>query len=218
MEKLHNDITLGRIVRILYSSGEFMKQMSTEMYRPNEETMEAAKKRYSKTKQLTELIKEAVGDIPFSKIPYHVETAKHFMEVDGSLLPAVFLYFQDKPPIVKFLGMSRPADRYLMFELIAEQVAETRCTAVVSISEFWRGDLPKKGEKYIPASTQRKGEGIWVIAASPTRLDQYSVEVTRDEDGKPVLGEERHDKNTDPKETPSFKRIYHVWKNADWAK
>lgn len=218
MEKLHNTITQGRIVRILYSSGEFMTQMSTEMYRPTEESMEATKKRYPKTKQLAELSKEEVGDIPFSKIPYHVETAKHFMEVDGSILPAVFLYFSDKPPVIKFLGMSRPADRYVMFESIAEQVAETRCTAVVTISEFWRGDMPKEGEKYVPASTQRKGEGIWVIAASPTRLDQYSIEVTRDENGKPVLGEECHDKNTDPKETPSFKRIYDVWEKAEWSK
>ena len=105
-----------------------------------------------------------------------------------------------------------------MFERIAEKVAETRCIAVVAVSEFWRGDFPKEGEKYVPASIQRKGEGIWVIGASPTRLDQYSVEVTRDENSKPVLGDERHDKNMDPKETPSFKRIYDVWKDADWAK
>lgn len=218
MEKIHNNITRGRIARILYSSGEFLEQMRTEMYRPTEESMEAVKKRYTRTKQLIQLNREDVGDIPFSKIPYHVEAAKHFMEVDGSLLPAAFLYFADKPPIIKFLGMSRPADRYVMFESIAEQVAETRCKAVVVISEFWRGDIPKEGEKYVPASTQRKGEGLWVTAASPTRLDQYSVEVTRDENGKPVLGEERHDRNTDPKETPSFKKIYDVWENADWSK
>ena len=218
MEKLHNNITRGRIVRILYSSGEFMEQVSTKIYRPTEENMEAAKKRYPRIKKLTELNREEVGDIPFSKIPYHVETAKHFMEIDGKLLPAAFLYFPDKPPIIKFLGMSRPADRYVMFESIAKQIAETRCKAVVVISEFWSGDMPKEGEKYVPASTQRKGEGLLVIAASPIRLDQYSVEVTRDENGKPILGEERHDKNTDPKETPSFKRIYDVWENADWSK
>lgn len=218
MVKLHNMIEQGRIVRILYSTGEIMDEASTATTRPNEESMQEAAKRYPKTNQLIELNKNEVGEIPFSKIPYHVESAKHFMEIDGSILPVVFLYFPDKAPIVEFLLMGRPADRYLMFEKIARKVAETRCKAVVTVSEFWRGDLPKDGESYIPASTQRKGEGIWIIAASPTQLEQYSVEITRDKNGKPVLGEERHDKNMDPNETPSFKRIYNVWEDADWAK
>lgn len=218
MVKLHNTVAQGRIVRILYGSGEFMSEMSTMMHRPTEEGMEKAKKRYSKTEQLIELSKNEIGEIPFSKIPYHAESAKHFIGVDGSILPVAFLYFHDKPPVMQFLGMSRPADRYLMFERIAEKVAETRCTAVITVSEFWRGDLPKPGEKFIPASTQKKGEGIWVIAASPKRMDQYSIEITRDKDGNPVLGKENHEKNTNPEETPSFKRIYDVWKTADWAK
>mgnify|MGYP001313222042 CR=1 FL=1 len=217
MVKLHNTVAQGRIVRILYSSGEVMTEVSTTIYRPSKKSLKIAEERYSKLKEIVESTKNEVGEIPFSKIPFHVEMAKYTMEVDGSILPAVFLYFPNKPPIIEFLGMSRPADRYLIFERIAEKVAETRCTALVTISEFWRGVMPKPGEKYVPASIQKKGEGIGIIAASPTRLDQYTVKILRDTEGKPILGKEDHNKDMNSDDMPSFKRIYDVWKTADWV-
>lgn len=218
MVKLHNDVTQGRIVRILYSSGEILTEVRTAINRPTEESMQEVAKRYPKTKQLIKLSKEEAGEIPFNKISYHVESAKQFMEVDGGILPVAFLYFLDKPPIIEILGMNRPADRYLTFEHLAKKVEETKCTAVITIAEYWRGDVPKKDENYIPASTQRKGEGVWVIAASPARLDCYSIEINRDKDNKPILGNEYHHKDVEQESMPSFSRIYNVWKNAEWAK
>ncbi len=217
MVKLHNTIAEGRINQISYSSGAIMTRSSLRITLA-EDSFNEVYKRYSKLEAILELSKVEAGDLPFNKIPYHIETAKHFLEVDGSIMPTVFLYFTDKPPIIQALGFSRPTDRYLIAEDIAKKITETQCAAVVLVTETWHGKMPKNGEKYIPASVQKAGESISVFASSPKRLDRYSVEILRDKNNKSIIGEENHSKNMNPDNVPFFNRIYDVWADVEWAK
>jgi hypothetical protein len=218
MTVLRNSLKRKRVVNMLYSTGEIMERAEETIFRPQQEHLDTAKKRYPDLGKLTELWKNEVGALPFSKIKYHIETAKHLLEIDGEVIPVAFLYFSDKPPLIVSTIIKRPTDRYLIAKDISNKIAETYCVSLIIVAEFWGGEMPNPGEDYIPASVQRKTEGIHVLAATPGRLDCCTVSILRDESGKPIFDSENYETNCKHTDFPSLRRVYEVWGNAPWAK
>ncbi len=205
---LHNKIKKGRITRINYKTGEIYGEIIGNINRPSDNILIQAKEKYGEIKSLSSLISTSSDDIPFNNIQYHLEMAKHLFTIDGFLVPMAFLYFPNRPPTHIILGLNDHATKYLVFEKLANTVEETNCEALIVVSEVWSGDMPKKGEEYIPAHIQKKEEYIWLIAATPYKKKEYAIKIVRDKDGKPSLNKEEIVENG---EQISLDRIYKNW-------
>jgi len=208
LSALHNKIKQGRITRINYKTGEIYRQFTEQIFRPDIKLLEKVRKHYGDQKPISILMDKSGTDLPFNNIRFHIEMAKHLFNVDGYLIPMAFLYFPDHPPTEIVLGLDDPASKYLIFEHLAEIVEETGCQALVIVAEAWSGNLPKKGEKYVPAHIQQKNEFIWIVATTPEKTQSYQIEILRDKEKKPML---KAEKEITMGKFPALDRIYRVW-------
>lgn len=209
MVVLHNQIRKGRITRINYKTRITYTGKKIDIGRPNDKIIRKAKEKYGDAKHIASLIDKSGINIPFNNLKYHLEMAKHLFSVDGFLVPAAFLYFEDRVPMHIFLGLDDPASKYLVFEDLAEKVEETHCEALILVCETWIGDIPEESEEYIPAYIQKKKECIWLIAATPEKTEQYYIPIIRSKDNEPSLSEVEKADSIEP--PYSLDRIYKNW-------
>lgn len=211
MSVIHNKIKKGRIIRMNYETGAIYTE-TCEAFNLDERSVEKISQHYGGDKFISSIknkINQSDFNLPFNNVPFHIEMAKNLFKHDGFLAPIAFLYLPKEPPIHLALGCTTPETRYIMSEYLAEKVEEINCKAIIIVSEAWGGNMPKKGEEYIPPHIQKKKEFIWVIAANPKETRSYQIEIFRDASGMVTLGEEKELENAS---FPMLDRIYKIWK------
>ena len=148
------------------------------------------RKRYGDFRDLKDGQASETGELPFNRMFFHKEMVKKLFSVDGHIVPVAFLYFPDSESIIFSFKFENPAERYLVFEEIANKVKETNCRAVVFVSEAWVGRMPEKGEAYIPPAEQKEKELVMIVAANPKETKSCFFEIIRRRFRKPKLSEE----------------------------
>ncbi len=220
MVVLRNNLKLKRSTRVFYESGNVVsssiERITMEEVLNGMSKEEASKKvteKYGSIKEIKKIMKPTNEEIPFCFIPYHLEMAKKFMLSDGGILPTCFLYFsKEEPPKMMHFVLSEPTARYSAAERIADMVEQTHCKAIIFLSEVWIGDLPKKGESYVPARYQKgKKEAISLFSATPTKTRHIHLPFSR-EGEKIILGKESV---ADDRNWPFFNKLFKVWVNQD---
>ena len=219
MITIRNAVKKCRTLKVLYTQDKKLSYSYKEgSFSPldkvpgtNETYAETAEKRYSMPDTIKNLKDNLKEELPFSKIPFHIEMSRHMFSVDGRVDPIAFLYFPDRPPIMIPMPLGEPQDRYVVGELLAEKVEETHCTALLTVGEVWLGEQPKPGEELIPPRLQKnKKEQVMILAASPEKTVMHTIDILRRPDGTATLGKEVH-KSSAPNDFGFFSRVYRVW-------
>ncbi len=206
---LENIFKSSRIVHINYKTGKVFKK---EIIQIDSIPRNLVEKRYGSFQDLKKKQVLRGEDLPFNKVRFHKEMVRRLFNVDKCIVPVAFLYFPDSDPIICSFKFEDPAERYLVFEEVANKVKETGCKAVVWVSEAWSGKMPRKGERYIPPTEQKERELIVIVAANPQETTSYFFEIVRRRFRKPVLNE---DINVEQGRFIAFERIYKVWEEGD---
>jgi len=215
---LRNKLKKNRRTRVCYDDGKIITSQilsieQTTIFKDYSEMKLKRKveQKYGDISNLKKLMNSTDEEIPFCFLKFHLEISKRFLLTDGSILPICFFYFSKiEPPRILSFDLEDSFARFSMAESIADMAEETKCKAVLFISEVWIGDFPKKGDDYVPARLQKnKKEAVEIVAITPDKIKTIHLPFYRDNE-KIVLGEELYDIN---QEWLFFNKLKNNWKN-----
>lgn len=205
---LENTVKSKCTAHMNYKTGEFFSGYAVHFSIDKEVSKKDIIKRYGGMENLI-AVAALSEDSPFDKAEFHKEMIKRCFNADSCVVPIVFLYFPNNEPIIMSFKFKNPAERYLVFETIANKVKETGCEAVVWISEAWVGRMPRQGEVFIPPTEQKNKEIAMIVMANPHKTVAYSFEIIRKKFRKPRLSD---DVKISYEDVIAFERIYKIWR------
>ena len=141
-------------------------------------------------------------------------SARTVMQRDGYHKLFAIIKGESEGRVVEIFARNK-AEKFLLWEGIAEQIKELRATWIVVIGEVWQAQVPSEGAMTIidVAEVPDKEEGLSLVAASKNGdYTELYARIIRDEHNAIVLGDTQDRSEHRSAELGFLAPVYEAWK------